>query len=290
MLRVSRNALPQEAEAELNRLHAFLSAETTSDKQWKEFQKTETYRTVRQVLETMFHGKCAYCEAAGATHIEHHWPKSPHSHNSHRGSPTRMFRWDNFILACSQCNVECKGSHMNWDEAGNPLLLNPCHPEDDPLCYFTIQLHSESEPAFTLGWIDPQPNLSPSANQKAEYTLRRLKLNQRDYLVAGRARTLKHFFRLIHFLQEFGPDYEAPEGHTLRVSLIELLIASEPHLAPIRQVLYAQPEIRQQLLESVPELEAILNSWALPPTNDCVHVAAIESRRTVPETHSPTGT
>jgi len=57
-----------------------------------------------------------------------------------------------------------------------------------------------------------------------------------------------------------------------------MLDPSTPHLAAIRQILFFEPDyagLRQQLLAQIPELEAKLDTWALPPQGctDSSHTA-----------------
>jgi hypothetical protein len=73
-----------------------------------------------------------------------------------------------------------------------------------------------------------------------------------------------------------GSDHPGPNGKTVRQRFAECLSPSEPFLAPLRQLLYGQPDsagLRQELLERMPELEPIINSWA-PPATDCARVLA----------------
>ena len=63
---------------------------------------TNKYRhpEIKTALDTMFHGKCAYCESkirhVSDPHIEHYRPK--------RTFPRLTFAWDNLLLACGICN------------------------------------------------------------------------------------------------------------------------------------------------------------------------------------------
>jgi uncharacterized protein (TIGR02646 family) len=267
MLKVQRPSLSADLQTRLNQA-------LEDDSSWEDFGKTQTYDELKALLQAIFHEKCAYCEAAGAEFVEHHWPKSPHSHNANRGTKARMFLWENLLLACNGCNgFGGKAAHMKWTPTGSPMLLNPCLEADDPLCYFEIAL--DASPAFVVGWIDPQPDLDALARQRAEYTIMRLKLNVREHLVRGRKKNIQQFYLLMHFLQEFGPDYEAPSGHKIRDWFVELLSAKESFLAPIRQILYHEPAYahwEQQLLTAIPELQPILTAWAFP-LPDCSHTA-----------------
>ncbi|HLK61689.1 MAG TPA: hypothetical protein VKU00_34405 [Chthonomonadaceae bacterium] len=272
MISVNRKDLPAEIQEQLTQLQEAMDQNSADAMSWEAFNKTDTYQSLKSVLLQMFHGKCAYCERDGANHVEHHWPKSPHPHNANRGAASHMFQWNNMVLACSTCNgFECKGSHMEWETDGSPRLLNPCLGKDDALCYFTIVL--ESNPQFIVGWIDPrpQPDTAAIAYNRAEYTIRRLKLNQRDYLVRGRARAISKLLICLHLLFEFGPDYEAPSGNPIRRTLLQMFDAREPYLSPIRQILYYEPAyqgLKERLLEQVPEIGPIVESWALLPP-DC---------------------
>lgn len=125
-----------------------------------------------------------------------------------------MFRWHNLLWACNICNgFECKASRMEWDAQGDPKLLNPCTPGHEPFCHIEITINIAG-PQFALGWMEPYDNLNLKAYSRAEYTIRRLKLNHRDDLRQGRAKTIRDFMGWLKVLRELGPDYEAPEGYT----------------------------------------------------------------------------
>jgi uncharacterized protein (TIGR02646 family) len=274
MLKVQRPLLPASLQDDLARRQAAVDNGTAGDSPWKEFRAYERKQalrsqpTVKAILIKMFHGKCAYCESKGARDIEHYWPKSPHAQNVHRGSPAVMFRWDNLLWACHICNgFECKASRMEWNAQGEPKLLNPCTPGHDPFCHIEITLNMEG-PQFALGWMEPYDNLNLTAYSRAEYTIRRLKLNHRDELRQGRAKTIRDFFGWLKVLRELGPDYEAPLGYTVRQRFVEFLDPTEPYLASVRQILITVPALGQELLNLLPELATLFTSWALPP-DDC---------------------
>ena len=84
-------------------------------------------KDIKNALVDIFYGKCAYCEAK-ITHIdygdiEHFCPKDTYH--------LLAVEWENLLLACRVCNgTEIKGTKFPMNNAGEPLLLNPC--EDDP--------------------------------------------------------------------------------------------------------------------------------------------------------------
>lgn len=70
-------------------------------------------RPVREALQEMFHGKCAYCESkiAGTqdTDVEHYRPKkgvteADDAGVAHPGYWWLAMRWENLVLSCQHCN------------------------------------------------------------------------------------------------------------------------------------------------------------------------------------------
>ena len=92
-------------------------------KLWK-YPKTKALQEVMRKLRFMAPGidSCMYCERNEGTDIEHFKPKSIY--------PEKAFDWDNYLLACSNCNSNYKRSRFPLDPGGKPLLLDPI--EDDP--------------------------------------------------------------------------------------------------------------------------------------------------------------
>lgn len=87
---------------------------------------TAALADVRARLDAMFRGKCCYCEKIIAKDIEHFYPKTLH--------PGRMFKWDNMLRACKDCNFEKHAADPDdpCDAAGRRTLLDPTrdNPED----------------------------------------------------------------------------------------------------------------------------------------------------------------
>ena len=85
---------------------------------------TNKYRhpEIKTALDTMFHGKCAYCESkirhVSDPHIEHYRPKLTF--------PQLTFAWDNLLPACGICNsTTYKGANFPEANNGGPYV-NPC--------------------------------------------------------------------------------------------------------------------------------------------------------------------
>ncbi len=91
-------------------------------------KKAYRLRSVVKALWRMQHGKCCYCEAKipeqghGQT-VEHYYPK--------RTFCNKKNTWENLLLACGGCNGR-KGSEFPQDESGEPLIIDPSKPGEDP--------------------------------------------------------------------------------------------------------------------------------------------------------------
>ncbi len=261
MLKVNRTSLPQDLTKTLNQRQseANLSIEAPT-KIWKTFSKSPEYKKVQEHLQKMFNSKCAYCEDNEPTQIEHFWPKSPFKANNKKGSPTKMFVWENLFLSCHICNgFSCKGSKMEWDANGHPKLLDPC--VEDPFQFFSIIVDVNDT---NLGWIDPLLELQIADLEKASYTIRLFKLNLRAALRKGRKKTIVEFYTLLEGLKKYGAEFELPAGVPLRKRFLDFMEASQPYLAPLRQILIENPEFHHFLLQEIPELEPVLEKWFLP--------------------------
>jgi len=127
MIAVTRSQKPEILERkEQDWLAALHRAVTVAEKE----NATNKYRhaQIKDALDALFHGKCAYCESkikhVAYPHIEHYRPKSKF--------PNLTFDWENLLLACGVCNsAEYKGD--NFPEANdNGPYINPCldKPED----------------------------------------------------------------------------------------------------------------------------------------------------------------
>ena len=87
-------------------------------------------KEVKDALERIFYGKCAYCESqvttTGYGDIEHFCPKrNPRCVNL-------TFEWKNLLLSCEKCNDAAhKGTLFPVDSNGNPLLIDPTDDRTD---------------------------------------------------------------------------------------------------------------------------------------------------------------
>lgn len=205
---VSKN-INESAQTELNnlqkRVNALSAFEEKVDKA-KSLWNTkggkngkEAFETIKTTLTEMCVAVevCNYCEQNEANDIEHIAPKS--------FFPERTFVWDNYLLACKQCNTGYK--------------LDKCHvlDNDGKLC----SVERGNEPTYkNLAFINPRienpndfmilnmltykfmplPDLSISQKNKALKTLDILKLNERDSLIQSRKNAVNYFYSRIERL------------------------------------------------------------------------------------------
>jgi uncharacterized protein (TIGR02646 family) len=149
-----------------------------------------TFREVRKTLARMCSGarRCMYCEDSVADEVEHVRPKDLY--------PEAVFVWGNFLYACGPCNggkrnkfvvlvppanvidvTRQQGSPVVPPVAGTPMFIDPR--TEDGLLYMQLDLTG------TFRFV-PTSALNTGDYARAEHTIRILKLNDRDYLVAAR--------------------------------------------------------------------------------------------------------
>ena len=138
---------------------------------------------------------CNYCENNEATDIEHIFPKSHF--------PGKAFQWENYLLACKICNTTYKLDQFSVfnpaktntitkierdsgkPDTEDPVLINPR--QEDPMDFLYLDIKGKT---FRFG---ASPNLNKRDQEKAEYTINLLGLNDRDALVAGRKAAANYF-------------------------------------------------------------------------------------------------
>lgn len=152
--------------------------------------KNKTFQLVRATLDQMCSGarRCCYCEDSCADEVEHIRPKDLY--------PELVFVWENYLYACGTCNgpkgnkfavIDSKGSFVNVarqrddpvvpPQQGRSVLIDPR--VEDPLDYMALDLLD------TFLFI-PTAEYNTQAYQRAEYTIKTLRLNSREVLVKAR--------------------------------------------------------------------------------------------------------
>ncbi len=148
------------------------------------------FKEIRATLDDICPGarRCHYCEDSAADEVEHIWPKKFY--------PEKTFVWQNYLFACGPCNgsskrdqfaifdangtqvdiVRRKNDPVTQPPIGTPLFIDPS--AEDPTEYLSLDLNT--------GLFVP---LHPDGSQefkRAEYTIKVLGLNTRDYLSRAR--------------------------------------------------------------------------------------------------------
>jgi uncharacterized protein (TIGR02646 family) len=142
----------------------------------------------------VYTGLCNYCEQNEANDIEHIYPKS--------FFPESAFDWDNYLLACKQCNSAWK--------------LDKCYVLDNSDDLFFVQRGTEP-PHKVIAFINPRvedpngfmilnllsykfellPALAKPDSNKANATLQILELNKRDTLIEARKSAGRYYYEIL---------------------------------------------------------------------------------------------
>lgn len=122
---------------------ALLQAKTKAEKE--KALARYNHKEIRDALESLFQGKCAYCESqikhVSFSHIEHYRPTSKR--------PDLAFHWENLLLACGRCNQEpYKADNFPEVTEGGPII-NPC--DDDPDAHFSFHYEPRAQIASVYG-------------------------------------------------------------------------------------------------------------------------------------------
>lgn len=123
------SVLTKNSDRWLSKLQAIQATPKATNQQISNARDKYRHPKIKETLNKMFHGKCAYCESKitvvtyGA--IEHFFPKSLY--------PSLTFEWKNLLLSCDKCNdTNHKGTKFSLDDAGKPLLIDPTDGITDP--------------------------------------------------------------------------------------------------------------------------------------------------------------
>ncbi|HYO73307.1 MAG TPA: hypothetical protein VEU33_45305 [Archangium sp.] len=152
--------------------------------------RNRTFAEVRRTLAEMCSGeqRCGYCEDSAADEIEHIWPKHLY--------PEQVFAWRNYLYACGRCNgpkseqfavfpprarkpvdVGTRGAPTHPPLKGFPALIDPRR--EDPMEFLVLDLRDTF-------YFEPSAKRGTRNHERADYTLRILHLNKREYLRTAR--------------------------------------------------------------------------------------------------------
>ncbi|MEA3338653.1 MAG: hypothetical protein U9R15_01675 [Chloroflexota bacterium] len=157
-----------------------------------------TFREIRAVLTEMCPGarRCAYCEDSCADEVEHIEPKDLY--------PEKVFVWKNYLYACGPCNgpknnlwavfsdatgrltevQRRRGDPIVPPEPGAPVFINPRR--ENPLEAIELDL-------IDTFYFLPSGDEGSTDYQRADYTIKILRLNERDLLPAAREEAYRSY-------------------------------------------------------------------------------------------------
>lgn len=153
----------------------------------------KAFTEIREKLKEMCVsiGVCNYCEQSEASDIEHIAPKS--------FFPEHAFKWDNYLMACKQCNSGYKLDQCFVINNYDGVLLVPRNMEPPFKEMAFINPRTEDPNRFMI--INTQTfkfsihdDLPKKDKNKAEKTIEILKLNERDTLIAARRSSADYFY------------------------------------------------------------------------------------------------
>jgi len=205
MLQLASKTLSDAAQNHLNDLqkqiddiHNFAAKVAKAQKLWKDKESTKigekTFAEIKTILTemTVSANACNYCEHNEANDIEHIAPKSVF--------PELTFVWQNYLLACKQCNTAHKS--------------DKCHVMDNAGKVYEIIRGSGKSPHQRIALINPRienptnfilintsdyrfeifEDIAVFDKNKAEKTLEILRLNDRIELKKARKSFAKYFY------------------------------------------------------------------------------------------------
>lgn len=175
----------QEQQAGIDQEPDFDRKKDAANARWQR-KASPHFSHLKEQLKTCCVGRgyCNYCEHNEAADVEHIYPK--------KLFPERTFSWQNYLLACKQCNQDSKLDAF--------AVFDPHHPTDI-IRYEKRQRNTTQPPSADSAFIDPctenpmdllwlhlptgrfvpHPDRAhnPREQIKADYTLKLLRLNER---------------------------------------------------------------------------------------------------------------
>lgn len=167
--------------------------------------KCKFQKDVKQKLNSIYHNKCAYCEAEHPLEIEHYRPKGKVSgDNEHNGYFWLTYEWSNLLLACSGCNSgeDAKGTKFPLAMGGKRIYS----PQKDPSQWVSnSETFLNEKPLLLNPEIDtPEDHLEFLFNGavkelngsiRGEKTISICNLNRERLWLTGRKKRIDDIFR-----------------------------------------------------------------------------------------------
>lgn len=242
-------------QADVNSVLSFAERVAEARRQFQRINRNgnTVFDVVKQTLTAMCSGacRCMYCEDSAASEIEHFRPKVFY--------PDLVFVWLNYLYSCGPCNrgkqshfrlltegdvlvdlVRLDGKELIEPVAGTPVLLDPR--SDDPPLFLSLDLQ-------TFRFV-PRDGIGTIAVARAEYTIQRLRLNDREILPATRKEAFDAYRARLF---EYGRTQDESRRAALRAAIrrcghptVWLEMKRQEHLYPeLGSLFVAAPEARE---------------------------------------------
>lgn len=208
------------------------------------------FKVVRRVLGKMCSGIrcCAYCEASIADEIEHFKPKDLY--------PELVFVWLNYFYACGPCNGP-KNNQFAVFSAATGQLIKVTRKRNDPIVppqpgnVVLIDPRTENPLEFIqldlLGTFRflPVGSRGSIQYQRGDYTIKLLRLNEREFLCEARQNAYEAFVdKLRRYIQDRDSGLSQPALNKIIHSLRRMN----------HQTVWQEMKRRQQV---IPELKSL---------------------------------
>jgi len=194
-----RAAAPPQLVAFLDRKQLEVDAGGPAELLWKRARKTKSLGRLASLLAsaTGTRERCMYCEDSRGTDIEHYRPRAGH--------PGLIFRWHNWLWACSGCNRSKSGRFPVDAASGAALLIDPS--AEDPWEFLVFESRTGEITARWHGNVE---------DARGRATLETLSPLRGQAVCEGRARTRRHLIRALKaFLAEPGDEDAGPRINEL---------------------------------------------------------------------------
>lgn len=213
------------------------------------------FRVVRSTLTTMCAGakRCMYCEDSAADEVEHHRPKNLY--------PEHVFDWENYLYACGPCNGPKNNKYAVFrGSTVVDLTRKPGYPAIRPVAGDSVLLHPRTENPLDYMMLDvsggtflfvPTATLASREFERAFYTIKILRLNERDHLPVSRREAYASYRARV---TEYGHKRDAGASATALGSLVNAIRRMQ-HPTVWREMCRQRAKIPElvRLFEHVPE-------------------------------------
>ncbi|WP_428664060.1 HNH endonuclease [Runella sp.] len=209
MIQLASNDLDKDVQQELDNLQFKVDNELTFAKKvekaqslWNSKGGVKGKQAFEKITTRLYglcvsEGICNYCEQSEANDVEHIYPKS--------FFPDKAFQWENYLLACKQCNSGYKLDKCHVLDADNELIVVNRGTEPLSKIGAFINPRTENPNEFMILNLmtfkfDTIPGLSKRDINKVKSTLEILELNKRDPLLVTRKSAARYYYEMLERL------------------------------------------------------------------------------------------